>query len=268
MEFSSRFVYEMTRPFHIDVSAPYELSLDRNLITLDRNNVFNKSLVVDITGDDIEIPSIARIYYENIICGNLYYSNTNKVERVILPLYTNSYNQSKRTFGSIMKEFFQRVSFNQRLLKVTTNKGETYYGGCGLILDEGFNPLLMCGLKARKVVTEGNGGAEVVSMQYYRAICYVSPVVFTEPNKLINRGIIKKLIPLYTTMDTPYFPPINVPFSSFSSSSESRKVEVIVDDFSKFFITPITPTPSKCSNEALNKCLNDNIEDIMYLMCK
>ena len=265
MEFSSRFVYEMTRPFHIDVSAPYELSLDRNLITFDRNNVFNKSLVVDITEDDIEIPSIARTYYENIICDNLYYSNANKVERVILPLYINSYSQNKRTFDSIMKEFFQRVSFNQRLLKVTTNKGETYYGGCGLILDEGFDPLLMCGLKARKVVTEDYRGAEVVSMQYYRAICHVSPVVFTEPNKLINKGIIKKLIPLYTTMDTPYFPLIN---GLFSSSPESRKVEVIVDDFSKFFITPITPTPSKCSNEALNKCLNDNIEDIMYLMCK
>ena len=44
------------------------------------------------------------------------------------------------------------------------------------------------------------------------------------------------------------------------------KVEVVIDDFSKFFITPIAPTPSKCSNGALNKCLNDNIEDILYLL--
>lgn len=261
MEFSARFVYEMTSPF---CTAPFIRSasaLNSNF-TLDRNNVFNRSLVVDITGDNIEIPSIARVYYEGIIHNNLTYSNIERVEKTILPLYTNSADQNRSTFDSIMREFFCRVPFSQRLLKVTTNKGETYYGGCGLILDGGYNPLLMCGLKARKVVTEGNGGAEVVSMEYYRAICHVSPVVFAEPNKLINKGIIKKLIPLYTTMD------INFPIisSDFSNSPDSRKVEVIIDDFSKFFISPIAPTPSKCSNDALNKCLNDNIEDILYLI--
>lgn len=262
MEFSSRFVYEMTAPFYSTHSNHSTLSLISNL-TLDNNNVFRKNLVVDITGDDIEIPSIARLSYENIIHNNLTYSNIVKVEKAILPLYTNSSDQSRRTFDSIMREFFCRVPFNQRLLKVTTNKGETYYGGYGLVLDEVLNPLLMCGLRARKAVTEGNNGAEVVSMQYYRAICHVSPVVFAEPNKLINKGIIKKLIPLYATMD------INFPTAAstlFQSSPDSRKVEVIIDDFSKFFISPTAPTPSKCSNDALNKCLNDNIEDILYLI--
>lgn len=260
MEFSARFIHEMTRPF---CALQYIRSNSRleDHLTLDRNNVFSKSLVVDIAGDDIEIPTIARIYYESVICNNLTYSNIAKVEKVALSLYANSVNQSRRTFDSIMREFFCRVSFGQRLLKVTTNKGETYYGGQGLVLDEGFNPLLMCGLKARKVITESYGGAEVTSMQYYRAICHVSPVVFAEPNKLINKGIIKKLIPLYTTMDTDF--PIA---ASFSRSPDSRKVEVIIDDFSKFFISPIAPTPSKCSNDALNKCLNDNIEDILYLI--
>lgn len=261
MEFSAIFVHEMTKPFCIAQSIRPASSLESNL-TLDSNNVFSKSLVVDITGDDVEIPSMARLCYEDIIRNNLTCSNIEKVEKAILPLYTNCNDQSRRTFDSIMREFFCRVSFNQRLLKVTTNKGETYYGGCGLILDEGFNPLLMCGLKARKVVTECDEGVEVTSMQYYRAICHVSPAVFAEPNKLINKGIIKKLIPLYTTVD------INFPIgnSSISSSPDSRKVEVIIDDFNKFFISPIAPTPSKCSNDALNKCLNDNIEDILYLI--
>ena len=259
MEFSTRFVYEMTRPFCITQSIYSSSSIESNL-TLDNNNVFSKSLVVDITGDDIEIPSIARVCYENIIRNNLTYSNIDKVEKTILPLYTNGGDRSRRTFDSIMRDFFCRVSFNQRLLKVTTNKGEIYYGGFGLILDGGYNPLLMCGLKARKVITEGGGGAKVASMQYYRAICRVSPVVFAEPDKLINKGIIKKLIPLYTTMD------INFPNTGISSIPDSRKVEVIIDDFSKFFISPIAPTPSKCSNDALNKCLNDNIEDILYLI--
>ncbi len=261
MEFSDRFAREMTRPFYIAQplhSNPRDTS---NPITLDSSNMFSKSLVADTTGDNIEIPSIARIYYENIIHDNLTHSNV-KLERIILPLYTNGNSQSRRTFDGIMREFFCKPLLNQRVLKVTTNKGDTYYGGYGLILDEQFNPLLMCGLKARKVITEYGDDAEVVPIQYCRAVCHVSPIVFAEPNKLINKGIIKKLIPLYTTMD------INFPNASvgISNSPDNRKVEVIIDDFSKFFVSPIAPTPSKCSNDALNKCLNDNIEDILYLI--
>ena len=261
MEFSARFIREMTRPFYDAQPLRFNSGDTSNPITLDSNNMFSKSLVVDTTGDNIEIPSIARKYYENIIRYNLTPSNV-RVERIILPLYTNGNSQSRRTFDGIMREFFCKPLLNQRVLKVTTNKGDTYYGGYGLILDEEFNPLLMCGLKARKVISERGDGAEVVHIQYYRTVCHVSPVVFTEPNKLINKGIIKKLIPLYTTMDI-HFPNVSV---GISNSPDSRKVEVIIDDFSKFFISPIVPTPSKCSNDALNKCLNDNIEDILYLI--
>ena len=100
------------------------------------------------------------------------------------------------------------------------------------------------------------------TMVYYRPVCHVSPKVFLESDKLINKGIIKKLIPYYTNRD------INPPRSNynFSSNLEDRKVKVIVDDFNKFFIEPIKPTPSACSNDALNECLIDNIDDIMMLI--
>jgi hypothetical protein len=261
MEFSARFIREMTRPFYDAQPLRFDSRDTSNPTTLDSNNMFSKSLVVDTTGDYIEIPSIARTYYENIIRDSLINSNV-KLERIILPLYTNDNSQSRRTFDGIMREFFCKPLLNQRVLKVTTNKGDTYYGGYGLILDEEFNPLLMCGLKARKRISEYGDDTNVVPIQYYRTVCHVSPIVFTEPNKLINKGIIKKLIPLYTTMGTT-FPNVSV---GTSNSPDSRKVEVIIDDFSKFFISPIAPTPSKCSNEALNKCLNDNIEDILYLI--
>lgn len=261
MEFSAGFIYNMTRPFCIVHSVHNAISLESHL-TFDNNNIFNKSLVVDVTGDDVEIPSIARVYYENIIHDNVVYSSIKKVEKTVLPLYTNSDRQGRRTFDSIMKEFFCRVTYNQRLVKIITSKNEIYYGGYGLILDEGYNPLLMCGLKARKVIIENDEGVKVPSMQYYKGICHISPTVFTEPDKLVNKGIIKKLIPLYTTRDVCY-PICN---SDIEDNLDSRKVEVVIEDFSKFFITPIAPTPSKCSNDTLNKCLNDNIEDILSLI--
>ena len=262
MEYPNRFANEMASPFYFRQSTYMDSCLNSNL-TFDNNNVFNRSLVIDITGDDIEIPSIARVLYEAVIYRNLPPNGTGDIGSVVLPLYINSYTQTKRTFNGIMREFFCRVPYSKRLLTIITSKGEVYHGGHGLILDENFNPLLMCGLKARKLVVKDTENEENVYMQYYRAICHVNPIVFAEPNKLINKGIIKKLIPLYTSTDTAF--PISLS-AKFSIAPESRKVEVIIDDFSKFFITPTVPVPNKCNNEALNKCLNDNIEDILRLI--
>lgn len=257
MELSDRFINEMLRPFSSGLSIYLSGTLE-DCLTLDRGNVFNKSLVINTLGDDIEVPVIARKQVESIINANL---NDYKIEKALVPLYTNSQDQNRKTFSGIMREFFCNVSYKQRLLKITTNRGEVYYGGYGLILDKDFNPLLMCELKARRTKKEDNSGELFDTVQYYRAACRVSPKVFIEPNKLINKGIIKKLIPLYTTTDVFLSIERRLPVSL-----DSRKIEVIVEDFSQFFITPVKPIPGKCNNEVLNKCLNDNIEDILYLI--
>lgn len=106
--------------------------------------------------------------------------------------------------------------------------------------------------------TDNYRGTTEKDIEYYRAFCRINPIVFEEPNNLINKGIIKKLIPLYTSIN------IRFPQNGFTNNADSRKVEVIIDNFDKFFISPIKPTLSNNINETLNKCLNDNIEDILY----
>ena len=260
MEFSNKFIDDMTSPFRkTDNTQPYSTLISS--VTLDTNNIYNKSIIINALEDDIEIPSIARSHYESIISTNYFYDKVKeikKVGKIILPLYVNSYPQNKRTFNSIVKEFFTSVDYNKRLLKVITPIGETYYGGRGIILDKEFNPLLMCGIKARVSKINNYRGYVEKNMEYYRAFCRINPIVFKEPNNLINKGIIKKLIPLYTSID------IRFPQNGFTNNADSRKVEVIIDNFDKFFINPIKPTPSNNINETLNKCLNDNIEDILY----
>ena len=97
-------------------------------------------------------------------------------------------------------------------------------------------------------------------MVYYRPVCHVSPKVFLESDKLINKGIIKKLIPFYTSEE------VSFPNCMFGVNPESKKVKVVVDNFDKFFIEPIKPTPSAITNDALNECLIDNMDDIMMLI--
>ena len=256
MEFDLRFTYKVMGVFNsIEYGNPDKL--ERHL-SLDSNNVFRKSLVIEVNNDEVEIPVIAREHFEELVSDNMTYSTIMEIKRIILPLYDNALSQERSTFNSIIAQLFTNVGYGQRLQKITTNKGEVCYGGKGIIFDESYTPLLLCTLTAKSVHTEDNGN----TMVYYRPVCHVSPKVFLESDKLINKGIIKKLIPYYTNRD------INPPRSNynFSSNLEDRKVKVIVDDFNKFFIEPIKPTPSACSNDVLNECLIDNIDDIMMLV--
>ena len=257
MESNLRFAYNVMDVFNSLEYDNHPSQLDMSL-SLDNNNVFRKSLVIEVNNDEVEIPVIARVHFEKLVSDNMAYPAIMGIKRIILPLYDNAPSQERRTFNSIITQLFVNVDYGKRLQKITTNKGEVYYGGKGIIFDESYTPLLLCTLTARSVHTEDNGN----TMVYYRPVCHVSPKVFLESDKLINKGIIKKLIPYYTNRD------INPPRSNynFSSNLEDRKVKVIVDDFNKFFIEPIKPTPSACSNDALNECLIDNMDDIMMLI--
>lgn len=255
MEFNLRFIHAVESIFSgIDSNDTYRL--ERNL-SLDSNNVFRRSLVVEVNSDEVEIPVIARTHFEELISESTLRSGT-EIKKIILPLYDNAPSQERRTFDSIIAQLFTGVGYNRRLQKITTSKGEVYYGGKGIIFDENYSPLLLCTLTARSVYTEGIGN----TMVYYRPVCHISPKVFLESDKLINKGIIKKLIPCYTSRDIAF--PRNI--YNFHNNPEDRKVKVIVDNFNKFFIEPVKPTPSTCSNDALNECLIDNIEDIMMLL--
>ena len=255
MEFSSRFLYLMSVFDSNESNNPNQLEMN---LSLDSNNVFGRSLVIEVNNDEVEIPVIARRHFEKLVSDNMTYPAIMGIKRIILPLYDNAPSLEKRTFDSIITQLFTNVGYNKRLQKITTSKGEVYYGGKGIIFDESYTPLLLCTLTARSVHTKGNGN----TMVYYRPVCHVSPKVFLESDKLINKGIIKKLIPFYTSRN------INFPRNnySFSSNPESRKVKVIVDNFNKFFVEPIKPTPSATTNDTLNECLIDNIEDIMMLI--
>lgn len=254
MEFSIRFTRGVRSVFNSsDRSNPIQLERELSLAS---NNVFRRSLIIEVNDDEVEIPVIAREHFESLVSEKINHPLTVGTKRIILPLYDNAPSLERRTFDSAIMQMFNNVGFNRRLQKITTSKGEVYYGGKGIIFDESYAPLLLCTLTARKVHTEEGGN----SMVYYRPVCHVSPKVFLESGKLINRGIIKKLIPFYTSEE------VSLPNRMFGVNPESKKVKVVVDNFDKFFIEPIKPTPSATTNDTLNECLIDNMDDIMMLI--
>lgn len=259
MEFNFNFVHRVSNVFRsIDCNSPTSQFVKE--LALENNNIFNRFLVTEISNYEVEIPVIAREHIERIVSGYIGYLHDKKT--IVLPLYENSEPQEKRTFDTFIGQFFNSVDYNNRLQKITSNKGETYYGGKGLIFDDKFNPLLLCTLKARRIFSK-----DMYKMLYYKPVIYVNPIVFTESNRLINKGIIKKLIPYYTTNEI-HLPRImdGMFYVDYENLQDSKKALVIVNSPDRFFVKPTVPKPQSCTNESLNECLVNNIDDILSII--
>lgn len=252
MEFSWRYTSSLN-----DIFSSYGNDsigdVTRDVVSLDQHNAFNKMFVVDISSDEIEVPMFAKALIENLVTHNFSVGVDTLFQKVVIPLYVNSYNQNRRTADSIINEF-SRVDFDRRLQKVTTNKGEVYYGGRGIILDSDFKPLILCSILCKKEEFR-----TFEYMDYYKPIVRVNPEVFLNETGLINKTIIKKIIPFYLTHNIPV---INTR-CIFRDKLENRKPQILIEDSSRFIETPTLPNPSTCSNEALNKLLLDNIDEVL-----
>ena len=254
MEYSWRYTNTLTRVFlNCDSTSVSDVTYMET--TLDKHNVFNKLFVIDVSSDEIEVPVFAKPAVESVISVKLQFPRATHTSKIVIPMYVNTYNQQRRTADSIVNVFFSRVDFNQRLQKVTTNKGEVYYGGRGIILDKDFNILLLCTIVCKKIEY---GDRQVMS--YYKPIIHVSPQVFLRGEGLIDKTILKKIIPFYVSHNIG-----TVSTSTYFRSDipEGTKPQILIDDVSKFIENPTKPTPQKCSDSVLNQLLVDNIDDVL-----
>ena len=254
MEYSWRYANSLIRVFSwIDNTSVGEV--DNGLITLGRHNAFNRLFVIDISSNEIEVPTFARSVVESTVRKNLEYPHISHVGKIVIPMYVNTYNLATRTADSIVNIFFSRTTFHQRLQKVTTNKGEVYYGGKGIILDKDFNILLLCTIVCRKIE---HGGRHIMS--YYKPIIHVNPQVFLKNEGLINKSILKKIIPFYISHN---IGSVNTHDYFFDGILEETKPQVLIDDVNKFMEHPVKPSPQKCSDDVLNQLLTDNADDVL-----
>ena len=253
MEYNWRYTSTLMRVFNGNTDTVAR-SVVNGETTLNKHNAFNRLFVIDVSSDEIEVPVFAKPAVESVISVKLQFPHATHTSKIVIPMYVNTYNQQRRTADSIVSAFF-RVDFNQRLQKVTTNKGEVYYGGRGIILDKDFNILLLCTIACKKIEY---GDRQVMS--YYKPIIHVSPQVFLRGEGLIDKTILKKIIPFYVShnisivSDRTYFR---------NDIPEGTKPQILIDDVSKFIENPVKPTPQKCSDDVLNQILADNVDDVL-----
>lgn len=235
----------------------------RTSLAFENNNVFNLFLRVDISGPEIDVPLMCKYKVEEGLLSN--YNQPNSLKEMAVALFENSYPQSRRTANAIFKTFQMNDNRN-RLMKITTNTGEVYYGGNGYILDKDYNLLILYTL---------HGVMEDRILHYKTGRIYVNPKVFVSKG-IVEKGIIKTVIPAFVQegimVDTNNIgvtaQDINIAIRNQNGFGQVIKPlpEIVVADVTdRFIVKPKKPTPSTFSNEAMNDYLLEHLDEVVQM---
>ena len=234
-------------------------------LAFENNNVFNLFLRVDISGPEIDVPLMCKYKVEQGLLSN--YDYLNSLKEMAVALFENSYPQSRRTANAIFKTF-QMNNTRDRLMKITTNSGEVYYGGNGYILDKDYNIIILYTL---------HGVMEDRVLHYKTGRIYVNPKVFVS-NGIVEKGIIKTVIPAFVqegiriaraNIEGVTYQEINIlirnEYGSLIGYTSPIPEIIVADVTDRFIVKPKKPTPSTFSNEAMNDYLLEHLDKVVQM---
>ena len=232
-------------------------------LAFENHNVFNLFLRVDISGPEIDVPLMCKYKVEEGLLSD--YNQPNSLKEMAVALFENSHPQSRRTANVIFKTFLMNDN-RDRLMKITTNTGEVYYGNNGYILDKDYNLLILYTL---------HGVMEDRILHYKTGRIYVNPKVFVSKG-IVEKGIIKTVIPAFVQegiiVDTNNIgvtaQDINIAIRNQNGSVQVIKPlpEIVVADVTdRFIVKPKKPTPSTFSNEAMNDYLLEHLDEVVQM---
>lgn len=170
----------------LSLQSPFTLESSRNTNGVADVKYRGNSILVKAMGTRSFVPSIC----ESIVITNL----TGAAHRDIVVPLSSPNQEVKKTSDSIIKALFRQQSwygYRNSFRYIDTTKGYGYYGGKGLILTDGYKPLLVCGYEV-KITSSG--------YDYETPICFISPDVFTRDD-MVSKCIVKKIIPYYSSTD-------------------------------------------------------------------
>lgn len=211
---------------------------DLNAISIPRvpleEGAFPAFLKVDIPGNKFEIP-VALIPY---IQGAKVHDST----QLIFNLVHGSDNMYRRTFhkktvNTMFTQFDIANRTGMRIAHVVSSKGVHYYGCRGMIFDADYEPLMLNTLE----VNFNRSTWSVDNVSHPR--CRLSYKVFENSSEIIEKAIIKQLIPFYN-----------------HHRVCGEPVEIIIGHTSAMVIKPDTPTLSMSNPTTFNTTIANYYE--------
>lgn len=238
MEFSNAYARDLRTSFNSFSGN------SNNFHDLQESPSFRKFLQVDTSKESFEIPTI--------MTGDSL-SDIFEDSLLVLPLYVGKDIGIYRTSDSVVRHLIT-ASYEDRLVKARTSSGLTFYGGKGLILNERFDPLLLCTFKCHiEGISIGGTPPAFTSVIIDGIVVHVNPMVFLDTTDLINKSIVKKVIPYYLS----HSPRALISRSNWRVKSDG--LAVVIEDMNYMFSDAPKGIVSDASvSDTLNTFLAEN----------
>ena len=237
----------ITYPFTVYEDLNVGGSVTANLSELHEGLVgFIRAKKID--SREMEVPAQMLYSLYKLTIGNVY-GNSETYSEMVVPLVWENTAQ-KKSADSILQQLFARKSFSgaDKILRITTSKRYTYYGGPGIILKEErgvTSPLLLYTFTVQGIhSTECRATTSVVTGPKVIGLnLRVAPSVF-ENSDIISKCIIKKLIPaILEPLDSERFSLAIFP------EKTTMTPKVIVEDLSDWVLHPVKPKMSSFDHD-------------------
>ena len=228
-------------------------------INWERNNVFSKFFIADITGPEIIVPIVMRGHVEEVISGSIVYNTITRMKKeVVFPVYVRDCNSAVRTADSFISKVFAE-SPESGLSRVTI-KDTTYIGGRGCIFDNDGKLLMLCTLVGRYILHDQPDDSffgTVKGFTYDKVRLYIHSDVVKSESDVVCKVIMNKIMPFMLSSEfrKPYSQNIRC-----SDAGNSIRTTVIIDDLNRFVRTPTFS--SDCTDEDINNMLSARASEV------
>lgn len=241
----------ITRPFNTIYA--YTDTFTTNSSCLEKHDILNGYICTDVNHtSSFEVPMAILPYLETILAQPKI-----KWKQIAMPLYYND-TVIKNTSYAILKYFFRDTLVSSgRLSKVTTGKGEVYYGGNGMIFDQHMKPLVLytvtvTGMTPITVSHRLTRMKTTISALNVR----VSPQVLLKDD-MLKKNIISKVIPSLVSRS----------FANIRGVVLDKPItpKVIIEDLSDWIKRPAKVGNPQTFKEDMQKFLSrkDIVQDIV-----
>lgn len=169
---------------------------------------------------------------------------------IAVPLVANTDLNTRRLVRGAFTDF---TRITGKINGVHMSNGNTYYGVPGVIFNENMELLLMVTLTIKKAINSPQFSIE-------RLNCRISPKVFEHQDRIIEKTIVKKIIPFcvsYSVARRDIYLPCN------GYHCVDKTIQVIIDDCSNFIHTATVPKPSLLTEDKIKSFLIENINEII-----
>lgn len=228
-------------------------------INWERNNIFSKFFIADITGPEIIVPVVMRGHVEDVISSRIVYHEVTPVKKeVVFPIYIRDYNPAVRTADSFISKVFAE-SPESGLSRVTI-KDTTYIGSRGCIFDNDGKLLMLCTLVGRYILHDQPGDpyfGTIKGFTYDEVRLYIHSDVVRSESDVVCKAIMNKIMPFMLSSE--FRKPYSQNIRCFDAGNSIRTT-VIIDDISRFVRTPTFS--SDYTDEDINNMLSVRASEV------